>query len=71
MADGMVHTHCKRRLLDVVRHTEGMGQHGFDPDYVSDPKSWRGPSPIIYSNPGPYSSLSRWGTTLAVRFLCG
>jgi hypothetical protein len=23
-------------------------------DFVSDPKSWRGQSPVAYKNPGPY-----------------
>ena len=27
---------------------------GFDMDFVSDPKSWRGESPLVYKNPGPY-----------------
>lgn len=34
---------------------------GFHTDFVSDPKSWRGPSPIVYKNPGPYKQQGSVG----------
>lgn len=52
---GMVRMECKRRLYSMWSGTQKeWADTGFDMDYVSDPKSWRGPSPIVYKNPGPY-----------------
>ena len=27
---------------------------GYDPEFIGDPKAWRGPSPLEFSHPGPF-----------------
>ena len=44
-----------RRLYSMWSGTqEEWADKGFDMDFVSDPKSWRGESPLVYKNPGSY-----------------
>jgi hypothetical protein len=44
-----------RRLYSMWSGTQKeWAENGFDMDFVSDPKSWRGESPLVYHNPGSY-----------------
>ena len=55
VTDGMVCMQCKRSLYSMWSDTQKeWASTGFKMEYVSDPKSWRGPSPTVYENPGPY-----------------
>jgi hypothetical protein len=47
------------RLYSLMSPTQlEWAENGYDPDFVSDPKSWRGESPEVYKNPGPCESCN-------------